>query len=92
MLTFPGKHLFIFVHFSLKKKAQLDALLADAGFKRGRWPSRKLSVLRMAFDRKLRNVAREQAIARAKVTRMEWRNLDESTLFLKSIANELARA
>ena len=32
MLTFPGKHLFFCVYFSLKK-AQLDVLLADAGFK-----------------------------------------------------------
>ena len=47
----------------------------------------------MAFDRKLRDATREQAIARAKVTRVEWRNLDESTLFLKSIArmSSLAR-
>ena len=35
----------------------------------------------------------EHAIARAKATRVEWRNLDESTLFLKSIArmSSLAR-
>ena len=47
----------------------------------------------MAFDRKLQDVAREHAIARAKATHVEWRNLDESTLFLKSIArmSSLAR-
>ena len=76
-----------------KKKALLDALLADAGFKRGRRPPTKLSVLRIAFDKKSRDVTREQAIARAKIIRVEWRKLDESTLFLKSIArvSSLAR-
>ena len=74
------------------KKAQLDALLADAGFKRGRWPPTKLSVLRIPFDKKSRDVTREQAIARAKVRRVEWRNLDESTLFEVDRENELARA
>ena len=75
-------HLFLCISL---KKAPLDALLADAGFKRGRWSSRKLSVLRIAFDRELRDVTREQAIAQANVTRVEGKNLDESTLLLKSI-------
>ena len=44
---------------------------------------RKLSALRIAFDRKSGAVTRDQAIARARVTRVELRN---STLFLKSIA------
>ena len=53
----------------------LDALLADEVFKRkrGRWSPKKLSVLRIVFDRKLRDVTRGQAIARAKVTRVELR-------------------
>ena len=53
---------------------------------RGRWPSKKLSVLRIALDRKLRDVTGEEAIVREKVASVEWRNLDESTLSLKSIA------
>ena len=91
MLTFlVSIHLFLCISL---KKAPLDALLANSRFKRGRWPSRKLSVLRMAFNRKLRDVTGEQAIAREKGTRVEWRNLDESTLFFKSIArmSSLAR-
>ena len=68
---------------------RLDALLADAGFKRGRWSPKKLSVLRIAFDRKLRDVTCEQASARLKVTRVELRI---NGLFEVDSETELARA
>ena len=67
----------------------LDALLADAVFKRGRWYPKKLSVLRIVFDRKLRDVTREQAIARTKVTRVELRI---NCLFEVDSETELVRA
>ena len=67
----------------------LDALLVDAVFKRGRWAPKKLSVLRIVFDRKLRDVTREQAIARAKVTRVELRI---NCLFEVDSETELVRA
>ena len=67
----------------------LDVLLADVVFKRGRWSPKKLSVLRSVFDRKLRDVTREQAIVRAKLTRVELRM---NCLFEVDSETELVRA
>ena len=67
----------------------LDALLANVVFKRGRWSPKKLSVLRIVIDRKLRDVTRGQAIARAKETRVELRM---NCLFEVDSETELVRA
>ena len=67
----------------------LDALLAGVVFKRGRWSPKKLSVLRIVFDRKLRDITREQAFVRAKVTGVELRM---KCLFEVDSETELVRA
>ena len=50
-----------------------------------------MSILRIAFDKKSRDITHKQAIARARVTSVEWRNLEESTLFSRSIARDKVR-
>ena len=62
------------------------------GLKEEDGPRRSSLYCESPFDKKSRDVTREQAIARAKVRRVEWRNLDESTLFEVDRENELARA